>query len=56
MSYWTDAAVLAGAGIPTVVFGPRGGGLHGTSEYVELASVETCETVLTDLVRRLTGS
>jgi acetylornithine deacetylase len=56
MSYWTDAAVLAGAGIPTVVFGPRGGGLHGTSEYVELASVETCEMVLTDLVRRLTGS
>jgi acetylornithine deacetylase len=56
MSYWTDAAVLAGAGIPTVVFGPRGGGLHGTTEYVELDSVETCESILTDLVRRLTGS
>jgi acetylornithine deacetylase len=55
MSYWTDAAVLAGAGIPTVVFGPTGAGLHSTLEYVEVASVDICENILTDLARRMTG-
>jgi acetylornithine deacetylase len=29
MSFWTDAAILAGAGIPSVLFGPGGAGLHG---------------------------
>ena len=29
MSFWTDAAVLGAAGIPTVLFGPGGAGLHG---------------------------
>lgn len=56
MTYWTDAAILAGAGIPTVIFGPSGAGLHSTVEYVDLASVETCEAILTDLVRRMTGA
>lgn len=55
MSYWTDAAILSGAGIPTVLFGPAGAGLHGAVEYVDLASVETCESVLTDLARRMTA-
>ncbi len=55
MTYWTDAAILAAAGMPTVLFGPSGAGLHGPVEYVDLASVETCEAVLTDLARRLTG-
>lgn len=54
MTYWTDAALLAGAGIPTVIFGPSGAGLHSAVEYVELASVETCEAILTDLARRMT--
>lgn len=54
MTYWTDAAVLGGAGIPTVIFGPSGAGLHSTVEYVDLASVETCEAILTDLARRMT--
>ncbi len=46
MSFWTDTALLAEAGIPGVVFGPRGRGLHGADEYVELASVSTCAEVL----------
>lgn len=55
MTYWTDAAILAAAGIPTVVFGPAGAGLHAHVEYVDLASVDVCEVVLTNLARRITG-
>ena len=33
MTYWTDAAILGAAGIPTVLFGPRGAGLHAPVEY-----------------------
>jgi acetylornithine deacetylase len=47
LSFWMDAAFLAGAGIPTVVFGPHGGGAHATEEWVDLASVERCRAVLT---------
>lgn len=56
MTYWTDAAILAGAGIPTVLFGPAGGGLHSPVEHVDLASVETCESILTELARRMTAA
>lgn len=49
--WWMDAALLAGAGIPTVVFGPTGEGLHAAEEWVELASVDTCTEVLLEVVR-----
>lgn len=49
MSFWTDASVLGDAGIPTVLFGPGGAGLHSVEEYVKLADVETCASVLADL-------
>lgn len=55
MSYWTDAAILGGAGIPTVIFGPRGAGLHGPVEYVELASVDECAYTLAALARQFLG-
>ncbi len=53
MAAWTDTALLAGAGIPGVVFGPRGRGLHGSEEYVELDSVTACAEVLFRLTVRL---
>ena len=34
MTFWTDAAILGAAGIPAVIFGPGGAGLHSTEEYV----------------------
>jgi acetylornithine deacetylase len=53
MPYWTDAASLAAAGIPTVLFGPRGGGMHATHEWVDLESVRQCaalyERVIADI-------
>jgi acetylornithine deacetylase len=44
--YWADSALLAAEGIPTVLFGPSGGGAHERVEWVELASVERVRDVL----------
>jgi acetylornithine deacetylase len=52
MSFWTDAAVLGGAGIPTVLFGPGGAGLHSADEFVRLDEVVACRDILARLVRR----
>jgi acetylornithine deacetylase len=49
--FWTDAALLAGAGIPTVVFGPAGEGAHADVEWVDLASVARCAEVLAAVTR-----
>jgi acetylornithine deacetylase len=49
MSFWTDASILGESGIPSVLFGPGGAGLHSVEEYVNLADVETCAAVLAEL-------
>ena len=40
--FWADSALLAAAGIPTVVFGPGGEGAHAQVEWVEVADLERC--------------
>ncbi|HYY33509.1 MAG TPA: M20/M25/M40 family metallo-hydrolase [Gaiellaceae bacterium] len=40
--FWADSALLAAAGIPTVVYGPRGEGAHAAIEWVDLASAARC--------------
>jgi acetylornithine deacetylase len=55
VSYWTDAQVLGHAGIPSVIFGPGGAGLHSIEEYVKVDEVIACRDVLVDLVRRYLG-
>jgi acetylornithine deacetylase len=49
--FWTDAALLAAAGVPTVLFGPVGEGAHAVVEWVDLPSVETVRDVLVDVAR-----
>jgi acetylornithine deacetylase len=49
--FWADSALLAAAGIPSVVFGPRGNGAHSAVEWVELASLERCTDVYTAVAR-----
>ena len=49
MTFWTDAAVLGGAGIPSVLFGPGGAGLHSVEEYVTIADVVGCRDALAAL-------
>jgi acetylornithine deacetylase len=52
---WMDSAILAGAGIPTVVFGPDGDGAHAVVEWVDLASVERCAEVLLAAAQEFCG-
>jgi acetylornithine deacetylase len=51
MSFWTDAAILGRAGVPSVVFGPGGGGLHALEEFVRLDEVLACRDVLVKVAR-----
>jgi len=44
--FWTDAALFAAAGIPTVVFGPGGEGAHADVEWVDLEDVERTIEIL----------
>ena len=52
MTFWTDAAILGAAGIPSVLFGPGGAGLHSIEEYVIVDDVLRCRDALVDLARR----
>lgn len=54
-AYWTDCALLAAAGIPTVMFGPTGYGAHAAVEWVEEASVHAVADVLTDAILAFCG-
>lgn len=51
MSFWTDAAILGDAGIPSVLFGPTGAGLHSLEEWVDIDSVLKCRNALINLAR-----
>jgi acetylornithine deacetylase len=53
IAFWTDAALLGEAGIPTVLYGPSGAGAHATDEWVELASLERCARVYLETARAL---
>jgi acetylornithine deacetylase len=47
--YWTDAAFIAAAGIPSILFGPAGEGEHAVEEWVSIASLEAVTRTLTRL-------
>lgn len=51
MTGWTDSALLAEAGIPAVVFGPGGAGLHGLEEWGDTEQICKCRDILVDFVR-----
>jgi acetylornithine deacetylase len=54
-AYWMDAALIAEAGIETVVIGAAGTGAHAAVEWVELSSVVTLAGILTDAAVRYCG-
>ncbi len=55
-AFWCDAALLAQAGIPAVIFGPAGAGAHAQVEYVDLPSVVTCARILAGVITEFCGT
>ena len=55
LTFWTDAAILGEAGIPTLIFGPGGSGLHSTVEFVRLDEVIACRDALVEVARGYCG-
>jgi acetylornithine deacetylase len=51
VQFWTDAAVLSAAGIPSILFGPSGSGAHAVEEWVDLSSVKTCAEIYFETAR-----
>jgi acetylornithine deacetylase len=51
-SYWADAAFIAAAGIPTVLFGPGGEGAHAVEEWVSLSDTAAVAETLLGLAAR----
>jgi len=54
-TFWTDAALLADAGIESVLLGPVGFGLHSAEEWVDVNSVIDLAYVLTETAIRYCG-
>jgi acetylornithine deacetylase len=52
-SYWADAALIAAAGIPTVMFGPSGDGAHAIEEWVSIADTVAVARTLVATARAL---
>jgi acetylornithine deacetylase/succinyl-diaminopimelate desuccinylase-like protein len=50
--FWCDAALLTEAGIPSVVFGPSGAGLHSREEWVDVDSVRQLREVLGQFIQQ----
>lgn len=48
MTFWTDAAILADAGMETALLGPIGAGLHSAVEWVDVQSVLDLAEILAD--------
>lgn len=52
---WMDSALLAAAGVETVVIGPTGAGAHAAEEWVDVESVVALARVLVGAVMRYCG-
>ena len=55
MPFWADSALLAAAGIPTVLFGPHGDGLHTEVEWVDVPSLEQCVAIYGAVASEICG-
>ncbi|CAG8024213.1 unnamed protein product [Penicillium olsonii] len=50
MAIWCDAALLGAVGIPTIVIGPAGEGLHAKEEWVDVESIRETEQIFVRLI------
>jgi acetylornithine deacetylase/succinyl-diaminopimelate desuccinylase-like protein len=54
--YWMESALWQAAGVPTVVCGPAGGGMHAEDEWVDLAQVRAYADALADTIGAFCGA
>ena len=52
LPFWTDAALQVRAGIPSVVFGPGGDGIHSAHEWVSIHDLVLCAEALREMMLR----
>jgi acetylornithine deacetylase len=55
LPYWTESALWEAAGVPTLVCGPAGGGLHAADEWVDLAQVRAYASALVPALTSFCG-
>ena len=55
MRGWTDAAILADAGIDALLLGPIGEGAHAAEEWVDVQSLMDFAAMLTEIVAEFCG-
>ncbi len=55
MSGWTDTALMADFGIPSILLGPCGAGAHADEEWVDLESVQKCAQIYINVARQICG-
>jgi len=53
-AFWTDAALLQSAGIPSVLFGVDGAGAHAAVEWTTIESLNTVTKVLETTIKNFT--
>jgi acetylornithine deacetylase len=53
--YWMESAMWQAAGIPTVVCGPAGGGMHADDEWLDLAELRAFAVALAEAAARFVG-
>lgn len=53
--YWTDAPLIAAAGIPTILFGPVGGDIHQPTEWLDPDSVPLMLQALERVIEEFCG-
>ncbi|BDZ53866.1 M20/M25/M40 family metallo-hydrolase [Agromyces marinus] len=53
--WWTDAGLIADAGIPVVLVGASGGGAHADDEWVSIASLEALTAIIGRVIREVCG-
>ena len=54
--YWMESALWQAAGVPTVVCGPAGGGLHAIDEWVDIPQLQRFPIAVADAAGRFLSS
>jgi succinyl-diaminopimelate desuccinylase len=52
LNAWADSGLTQAAGVPTVMFGPRGGNFHAPDEWVSISEVASSARIIEETARR----